>query len=259
MRYVTIIVHRDGDVGSRRLRVPLWAARAGTITLVAVAALALVAALVYAPVARTAARVPGLSREVMRLRAENDKVRALAAKLDTMEASYAKLQAMLGTDLVPPPPRSQAPPVAYPLYAAAPGRGSQAPSGATPPVLWPLDQRGVLTRGTVAAGLGGEEHSGLDVAVPVGTPIRASGGGLVVEAREHPEYGLFVRIRHAAGYESMYGHASRLLVESGDSVEAGQVIALSGSTGRSTAPHLHFEVRLDGRSVDPRTLMTEEH
>lgn len=70
-------------------------------------------------------------------------------------------------------------------------------------------------------------------------------------------YGLFVLLRHPDGYESMYAHASRLLVRENDEVSAGQVIALSGSTGRSTAPHLHFEIRRGGRSLDPLTLVKE--
>jgi murein DD-endopeptidase MepM/ murein hydrolase activator NlpD len=71
------------------------------------------------------------------------------------------------------------------------------------------------------------------------------------------DYGMFVRVRHPGGYETMYGHASRLLVRDGDDVAAGQVIALSGNTGRSTAPHLHFEVRRDGRSIDPLAVVKE--
>jgi murein DD-endopeptidase MepM/ murein hydrolase activator NlpD len=69
---------------------------------------------------------------------------------------------------------------------------------------------------------------------------------------------LFVLLDHPDGYQSLYGHASRLLVAVGDSVRAGQVVALSGSTGRSTGPHLHFEVRVGGRAVDPRTVVREE-
>jgi murein DD-endopeptidase MepM/ murein hydrolase activator NlpD len=72
-----------------------------------------------------------------------------------------------------------------------------------------------------------------------------------------PDYGLFVLLRHPNGFQTMYGHASRLVVREGDEVGAGQVIALSGNTGRSTAPHLHFEVRRDGRSLDPLTVVQE--
>jgi murein DD-endopeptidase MepM/ murein hydrolase activator NlpD len=70
-------------------------------------------------------------------------------------------------------------------------------------------------------------------------------------------YGNYILIDHGDGLESMYGHASRLFVRAGDRVERNEVIALSGSTGRSTAPHLHFEVRKDGEPVDPLTYVTQ--
>jgi murein DD-endopeptidase MepM/ murein hydrolase activator NlpD len=66
-----------------------------------------------------------------------------------------------------------------------------------------------------------------------------------------------VLIQHPGGYQTMYGHLSRVLVQRNDMVRAGQVVALSGSTGHSTAPHLHFEIRLQGRSLDPTTLVRE--
>jgi murein DD-endopeptidase MepM/ murein hydrolase activator NlpD len=79
----------------------------------------------------------------------------------------------------------------------------------------------------------------------------------VAETGEEPEYGVFVLLDHPDGYQSMYGHASRLLATLGDTVAAGEVIALSGTTGRSTGPHLHFEIRQGGRAIDPRTLVRE--
>jgi len=87
--------------------------------------------------------------------------------------------------------------------------------------------------------------------------VRASGGGTVAATGYDPDYGLFVLLRHPAGYETMYGHASRLIVVEGDDVQAGQVIALSGNSGRSTAPHLHFEIRRDKKSLDPLTFVKE--
>jgi len=82
---------------------------------------------------------------------------------------------------------------------------------------------------------------------------------VVAAAGTDPAYGLFVLLRHSDGYETMYGHASRLLVQEGDAVPARQVIALSGSSGRSTAPHLHFEIRREGKSLDPLTVVKQEN
>jgi murein DD-endopeptidase MepM/ murein hydrolase activator NlpD len=165
---------------------------------------------------------------------------------------------MLGADIVPSVPASgEALPVAYRLLALAPNR-RPFEAGANPPHRWPLDERGVVTRGQVVEGSADETHPGIDIAVPMGTPIRAAGGGTISQTGSDAEYGLFVLISHPDGYQTMYGHASRLLVAKGDEVNAGQVIALSGSTGRSTAPHLHFEIRRSGRSVDPRSVALEE-
>ena len=77
----------------------------------------------------------------------------------------------------------------------------------------------------------------------------------VTQAGEDPVYGKYVRIRHPEGYESVYGHASELFVISNEEVERHQVIALSGNTGTSTAPHLHFEIWKDGEPIDPRQVV----
>ena len=118
---------------------------------------------------------------------------------------------------------------------------------------------GFVTRGQVRPGDPAESHPGIDIAVPAGTPVRAAGGGVVEAAGTDPAYGLFVLLRHSGGYETMYGHASRVLVRDGDSIQAGQVIALSGNSGRSTAPHLHFEIRREGKSIDPLTVVKQEN
>jgi murein DD-endopeptidase MepM/ murein hydrolase activator NlpD len=258
-RSLTVVVHRDGATESRSVRFPLWLVRLAAVAAVAFLVLVIVASALYAPVARTAARVPGLAGEVERLREENAQVRELAGQLAAVEASYDQLQEMLGVDLVPNRARVGAvPAVAYPILASAPDAAAHDPTIPTRPTRWPLEEPGIVTRGPVAANGTAEAHSGVDVAVPVGTPIRAAGGGVVVEAGRDDEYGLFVRLRHVGDIESMYGHASRLLVARGDSVTTGQVIALSGSTGRSTAPHLHFELFRAGASIDPRNVIIEE-
>ncbi len=94
-------------------------------------------------------------------------------------------------------------------------------------------------------------HSGVDLAVPAGTPVRATGGGRVLTANWSGNYGLLVTIEHENGVQTRYAHLSSLAVGAGETVGEGDTIGLSGSTGRSTGPHVHYEVRVDGRAVDP--------
>ncbi|MEC5396604.1 M23 family metallopeptidase [Uliginosibacterium sp. H1] len=95
-------------------------------------------------------------------------------------------------------------------------------------------------------------HSGLDFSAAPGTPIRAAGGGRVVFAGFRSDMGNMVELEHGSGLVTRYAHASRLNVRAGDVVTPGQVVAFVGSTGRSTGPHLHFEVLHEGSFVDPR-------
>ena len=95
-------------------------------------------------------------------------------------------------------------------------------------------------------------HKGIDFSAAHGEPIRATASGIVIEAKHAGHYGKYVKIQHGGGLETRYAHASKLLVKSGDLVTKGEVIALVGNTGRSTGPHLHYEIRLDGNSLDPR-------
>lgn len=96
-------------------------------------------------------------------------------------------------------------------------------------------------------------HSGMDLAVPTGTPIRAALSGTVTVSKYNAGgYGYYVMIDHGNGLSTLYGHCSKLLARVGQTVEAGDIIALSGNTGRSTGPHLHFEVRVNGERTDPR-------
>lgn len=98
-------------------------------------------------------------------------------------------------------------------------------------------------------------HSGIDFAAPRGTPILASAGGRVIYAAFRKDYGHTVEIDHGAGLVTRYAHASKLLVKVGQVVMPGEKIALIGSTGRSSGPHLHFEILQDGRYVDPTTYL----
>ena len=94
-------------------------------------------------------------------------------------------------------------------------------------------------------------HSGLDFSAAHGEPIIATAGGIVVEASQGRNYGKFITIKHGDGLETRYAHASKLFVKKGDLVNKKDIIALVGNTGRSTGPHLHYEIRLKGRPLDP--------
>ncbi len=100
-----------------------------------------------------------------------------------------------------------------------------------------------------------EFHSGMDFTAPVGTPVTAVASGVVVSSTLTSDYGNLLEINHGGNFETRYAHNKVNLVKAGDVVKKGQVIALVGSTGRSTAPHVHFEVYKNGRVVDPATYL----
>lgn len=260
-RHVTVVVHTDGALDSRQYRVPLWLFEAGKWGAAALVVLIIVFFAFAGPIMRAAARAPILERQVRQLQSENARVQELAQALNRAEANYQALRALLGAK-APPPQAGQAPAAgadlmrSVPVTVTPPGAPLRYELGPSDPSHWPLDVPGYVTRGEAGAG-DQEAHPGIDIAVPLGSLVRAAGGGTVEAAGSDTAYGLFVLLRHPDGYESMYGHASRLLVREGDSVSAGQVIALSGSTGRSTAPHLHFEIRRDGKPIDPLTVVKE--
>jgi murein DD-endopeptidase MepM/ murein hydrolase activator NlpD len=259
-RSVSIIVQQDGALQSRTYRIPVWGFRAALALAVAIAALLVLGVAFYAPVVRQAARVPPLEREVDRLRIDNARVRDLAVALDSVEMNFERLRAMVGADIVPDPVMlSSILPVAPALFAVNPTDSAVYETGPSAPRHWPLDERGYVTRGQALADTTGEEHPGIDIAVAVGSIVRASGGGVVLQTGEHDQYGRFVLLEHPDGYQTMYGHLSRIIAVQGASVKAGEVIARSGNTGRSSAPHLHFEIRLNGVSIDPGTMVKEEH
>ncbi|MCZ8326209.1 MAG: M23 family metallopeptidase [Sphingomonadaceae bacterium] len=107
--------------------------------------------------------------------------------------------------------------------------------------------------------LGGRRaHKGIDLSAPTGTPIYASADGVVTRADWFSSYGLFISLDHGATLETRYGHLSRLNVAEGQPVKKGDLIGYVGSTGRSTGPHLHYEVRIAGMAVNPVPYMQGE-
>ncbi|MDF2532122.1 MAG: hypothetical protein K0Q65_1703 [Clostridia bacterium] len=110
------------------------------------------------------------------------------------------------------------------------------------------------TRGRLSSRFGsrwGSTHEGIDLAAPIGTTVNAADGGVVIWVGTNGSYGKLIKIDHGAGYVSYYGHLSKYFVQKGDKVYKGQKIAAVGNTGRSTGPHLHFEIRKSGKPVNP--------
>jgi murein DD-endopeptidase MepM/ murein hydrolase activator NlpD len=100
-------------------------------------------------------------------------------------------------------------------------------------------------------------HKGVDLAAPTGTPIYATADGIVSKAERFSSYGLYVSMEHGAQVQTRFAHMSRIAVANGQNVKKGDIIGYVGSTGRSTGPHLHYEVRVAGRAVNPIPYMTE--
>ena len=193
-----------------------------------------------------------LEATVAELTDRQAQVAELNARLERIESDYLRIQRALGAEahganggvVLPVPPSSA-------QRAARTDPGTSAPA-------WPLAQRGFLTRTFRShAGTSRSGHPGIDIAVPLGSYVRATLGGIVEESGRDSVYGFYLRIAHGDGISSLYGHNSWLFAAVGDSVERLQVIALSGNTGQSTAPHLHFEVDRDGESLDPLTYVAD--
>jgi murein DD-endopeptidase MepM/ murein hydrolase activator NlpD len=158
------------------------------------------------------------------------RVRALETAADDLAAESGRIQALIRA-------RDAA---ARARAAAVAGRGR---GGLSWPVSCPL-----------TSGFGarwGHMHEGIDLGCPLGTEVRAAKGGVVLSASWAGGYGKLVLVSHGGGLVTAYGHNSALLVRPGQAVSRGQVLARSGSTGHSTGPHVHFEVRVDGVPRDP--------
>ena len=117
------------------------------------------------------------------------------------------------------------------------------------PNILPVD--GWITRGYKYKGEDGEGHLGIDFAASTGTAIRATAPGVVSKIENDRYLGLLITIQHEFGFETRYGHCSQILVSVRDRVNRGQTIGYVGNTGRSSAPHLHYEIIRDGKHVDP--------
>lgn len=203
----------------------------------------------WAYMASRVAHVAELEAEVALMRADQERIPGLIRQLNTVERQYSDILGLFAPDGAGAPSE---------LWLPPPGSLSRSSGGDDgrdgQPDSWPLAERGFVTR---RIDEGGQPHPGLDIATPTGSYIRAAGAGRVIEVGEDSTYGKYVRIDHDNGYETLYGHASDTSVELGEEVRKNEVIGLSGSTGESTGPHLHFEILFEGEEVDPLGLVQQ--
>jgi murein DD-endopeptidase MepM/ murein hydrolase activator NlpD len=190
-----------------------------------------------------------LEARLTQAEADLGRVEALALALVEVESAYEHLRSLFGSDSLRGAAEVWLPPPSGRPTAMATTAAGDPPSG------WPLTERGFLTQALIEGGSRDPEHPGIDIAIPSGSYVLAAGDGIVVDVAEDPIYGLHLVLDHGGGYRTLYGHASFATVQPGDRVFRGEVVALSGSTGRSTAPHLHFEILRDGEPVDPLALV----
>lgn len=246
-RRLTFIVVPHGDLETRTYEISYRVLKIALASVAVLVALFVVMVSMWWYVAAQAARVPGLERELARLEEERAQVAELARVLAEVEAQYERVRQLLGGDIAP----SGAEPLLPPLRPDT-SRATSPGDEVSLPESWPLTQPGFVTRELTD---GEARHPGLDIAVSAGAYIRAAGAGVVVDAGEDEVYGRYVLVDHGGGVESLYGHALTTFVEPGATVERHEVIGLTGSSGRSTAPHLHFEIRKDDQPVNPWTFV----
>jgi len=257
---VIIVPHDDSKTRNYRLSYRMVYLLA---TLVGVVALALIVFVVSnGQLIVAAERTAFLDRENARLRTQVAQVDSLKLELINLHALSIQIKGMLGVELSPADSLLVAN-LSPDARSSSNGEEEVDVAGAEEqqqmlealPSMWPVN--GYVTREFHITG--GETnprfHPGIDIAADRNTPIRAAADGVVESSYFDETLGWMVKIDHGYAFHTVYGHNTRNLVEHGDRVTRGTTIAFVGNTGKSTAPHVHFEVRKNGVPVDPRAYL----
>ena len=242
----TFFIASNYSANSLRFSLPLWVVRllcgvACLLALLVVASLVMALAGTY-----RLSRLAYLERRNRTLEAEFAKVVFLRRQLEQVEEQSRKMATMLGIEQTPPPVNWDSFPLdsqVLPEWVKGKVWGTQ-----LVPKLVPVDEYAVSQRAKDA-------HVGVDLAAADGAPVRATADAIVEQRGNDRQYGRFLLLKHGQGYESYYGHLHDWNVDKGDSVQAGNTIGWVGTTGKSTAPHLHFEIRKDGQRIDPASVI----
>lgn len=244
MRRLHILLTPEGSNSGYRLVVSGPAQALLLLAVILLMIALIMAAVLYTRMALVAGRARGLELENQTLKIQMDRVASLKDEVDRLRSFEAKMLTIMGIDTLG---------LGRLRYEEAWMKGRRADSlRATRPdggFVWPV--RGPISRGYRTNGGAGVQHPGLDIAGETGAFVKAAARGKVVFAGVDSILGNMIVLEHEGGLSTVYGHNSQLLVKVGALVKKGESIARLGSTGRSSAPHLHFEVREGGDAVDP--------
>ena len=247
----TVIVVPDDQQRTKQYRVPYRLFYA-LVVIVCVGTVAMV--IFVATYGRLLLKARGavmMERQVTELTRRNKQVGELMRNLASMRTMNLQVRRMLGIDVSEEDSLAMQPDKARSGAVENGFPADQEMALYSTPNFWPV--RGYITKGfSISSGTDDESyHPGIDIAVPRGTPVRASAAGYVLESGWDDMYGYYVMIEHGHGIKTRYAHNDRLAVMKGERIGRGQTIGYSGNTGKSTAPHVHFEVIKNNNYVDP--------
>lgn len=257
----------DSTDQPRSFRLPIWLIRVIIAVLVILALVFVFGAVTYSRLLSRAAQVDDLQMENQILRDYTERVHKLERDLKTNRLLLRKMMELAGIDDAPYGASADSATKldsvmgAYdpgtPLQPSSPdGLSEGSPEHTTPDGI---PMRGYLSRGYAPSESSGVRmHLGIDIAAKEGTPVYATADGKVEFAGWDDALGNLIIIDHIDEYKTHYGHNRAMLVSVGERVSKGELIALSGNSGNSSAPHLHYEIRKNGEPIDPSTLINLE-
>ena len=255
-RYVTILLVPDGTEPRSGWRVRSWMLKALGISLAVLLVGIVVFFAFYGRVLSRAAMTEQVLQENEDLKRYYYKVQLLEQNLDSAREIVSRVTQLAGIDLeLPEIPDDSA------LFAGM-AQPSRAVIARPTSVDWTLPA-GMPIEGFITQAFQTSDstrfHPGIDIACAVGTPVLATGSGVVEQVLFDSVYGHLVILRHDDSVTTVYGHNDRILVAPGDNILVGGRVALSGNSGRSTAPHLHYEIRIHDEPIDPLDNPYEEN
>ncbi len=243
---ITVFVFGNYTTNSLRFSLPLHLARLLFALLILILLIVFAAIGIVASGAWRFSRLVYLNHRNRQLEQEFKKVSQLKERLEFLEAEREKLAKMLGVELTPPPVDwggVVTESLTLPEWAKNQPWGSQGI-----PVLVPVS-------GYVVSRAFSADHPGVDLAAQKGGPVYATADGVVLARGTDKQFGRYILLGHPQNYASYYGHLDAWKVASGDTVRVGTVIGTVGTSGQTSAPHLHLEIRKDGKPIDPAQLL----